>query len=197
MFVNPVGLASLLPVGTSSPRAAESDHRAPTHDAATCPVCARESRAREHAVKTNAAGAVASQVQAPSSRVSAPVSSAGVVWARPPGVAAPASPDPLGTLPATRRQREEAQRRVARAYDTEPPPDSAPSFSPLGRFGRSRPPDASVDGPPVRAEDDEVVQPRQVLVLATAADLRTLHKAIMKASAPAPAVSGRALSLVA
>jgi hypothetical protein len=126
-----------------------------------------------------------------------PVASTGVVWTTPPGLAAAASPDPLGALPATRRQRQEAQRRVARAYDTEPPPDFAQSFATLGVLGRALPPDAPFDGPPPRAEDNEVVEPRPVLVLATAADLRTLHKAIMKASAAAPARSGRALSLVA
>lgn len=196
MFVNPVGLASLLPVGTNPPRATASDHQAPTHDPATCPVCAREWRARELAGRASATGAAASEAEARSSPVVGPGASTGVVWALPPGFVA-ASPDPLGTLPATKRQREEAQRRVARAYEVEPPPDFAPSFAPIARLGRVLPPEPPVDGPPGRAEDDDIVEPRQVLVLATAADLRALHKAIMKASAAASAASGRALSLVA
>lgn len=197
MIVNPVGLASLLPVATSPPRATASDHRAATHDPATCPVCARESRAQEHAGSVGDTGAEASEAGAHSSRISAPVASTGVVWTTAPGFAAAASPDPLGALPVTRRQRQEAQRRVARAYDTEPPSDFAQPFAPLGLLGRALLTDAPFDGPPARSVDNEVVEPRQVLVLATAADLQALYKAIMNASAAVPARSGGALSLIA
>lgn len=196
MLVNPVGLAPLLPAGTMLARGEATDHRAPTHDPATCPVCARQSGASDRAVAPRAPVAAATEVAARSSISSTPPASTGVVWTSWLATGEAGAAEPNRPALVTRRQREDTQRRVARAYDAEPHARLAEALAPRGLPEPAGPPGSRLTEPAAEGDGAAAAVPRTVLVVATAADLRALHKAIVRASA-APAPRVRHLSLVA
>lgn len=107
-------------------------------------------------------------------------------------------PDANRVGPVGRRQREDWQRRVARAYDAEPAETrTVDAFAPRGLLEAALAFDAQPDPPTAEETPVAEVRPRKVLVVTTAADLRALHKAIMSVSTASPGPIGRSLSMVA
>lgn len=202
VLVNPVGMAPLLPVSSWLTRVAASDHGTPAHDPASCPICSRDASRRAgqtEPVRPNDGQATGSIGQRPA--VTVPFDAGGVLW-----IAATTSPEAAAgadhnrALAPARRLRDDTLRRALRAYEGSPEHSSPDYLAPFGWLDPAR----AVSGPPPSERTDaasaerkqDPAPPSRTLVVTTAADLRTLHKAILRTMSNAPG-SGLQLSMVA